>query len=140
MSVAIDGTPWAVSGALGTLRDDQFGISGGGLDCAFFHFTIFGDVLAKGPTTYSIEADTPRIVAYYDLASVRGYSVRQWRANTAFPGCLGSSCTTFRGSGAVTLTTVTAVSASGTFSFSLVPFTDNVTGTRFITGKFMVTF
>ena len=87
MSVAIDGTPWAVSGAEGGLRGDQFSISAGGLDCAFFNITVFTDVLAKGPTTYSIEADTPRTVAYYSLPGVGpgpDFDILQWRAQSAF--------------------------------------------------------
>ncbi len=139
MSVAIDGAPWALSGVEGGLSGNQFGVSAGGLDCAFFNFTVFTDVLAKGPTTYSIEADTPRTVAYYSLPGLGpgpDYDILQWRAQSAFLGLPS----TLMGSGAVILTTVTAVSASGTFSFSLVPFSKAVTGTRVITGNFMVTF
>jgi hypothetical protein len=128
MSATIDGTRWnavviiqaAIQG--GVLRV-------GGQDSMTAPFLALGVAVPPAVGTYTVSAATGATVAG-SLAQV-GVDVPllQWNANFT------------AGSGTVTLTTLTATGASGTFSFNLVHIVTASTGTRVITdGVFNVNF
>jgi hypothetical protein len=129
MSATIDGTRWdaviisaaAISG--GVLRV-------GGQDSKTTPFVALGVAVPPGVGTYTVSAATGATVAgSLDQTSTTAPTLLQWNANFTF------------GSGTITLSSLTATAASGTFSFNLVHIATASTGTRVITnGVFNITF
>ena len=124
MSATVDGTRWDASATLlPTVALGQVGV--GGSD-AFANYT-------------AVSFAVPAVVGTYSLGTAAGdRGSASVHFTTATRDMLWSL--TYGGSGSITLTTLTAAGASGTFSFTLGP-QPPTTGTKVVTnGVFNVTF
>jgi len=129
MSATIDGTRWdAVVIIQAAIQGGVLRI--GGQNSTTTPFVALGVAVPPTVGTYTVSAATGATVAgSLDQTSTTAPTLLQWNANFTF------------GSGTVTLSTLTANAASGTFSFNLVHIATPSTGTRVITnGVFNVTF
>jgi hypothetical protein len=129
MSATVDGTRWdAVVISAAAIQGGVLRIAG--QDGLTTPFVALGVAVPPAVGTYTVSAATGATVAgSLDQTSNSDPKLLQWNANFTF------------GSGTITLSTLTATGASGTFSFTLVHISTPSTGTRVITnGVFNVTF
>lgn len=144
MSVTLDGSKWCAAINLRAARvpstapNTRTFIQIGGSDTSTSRVSdIVMNLTAAGPGTYTTADGAAELSFLLTEAPVSGGSESMWAVNflQAIPN------TRTGGTGTVTLTTLTDKGASGTFSFSAVPFVGTATGTRVaVSGVFNVTF
>jgi hypothetical protein len=128
MSATVDGARWeSVVISAAAIQGGVLRVAG--QDHMQAPFVALGIAVPPKVGTYPVSAATGATVAGSLVQADSGRSFHQWNADWK------------AGSGTVTLSTLTATGASGTFSFTLVHVVTASTGTKTIAnGKFDVTF
>ena len=128
MSATVNGKPWqAAVISAAAIQGGVLRIAG--QDKMKMPFVAVGLAVPPKVGKYTVSPATGASVAGSLVEASAGLAARQWNADGG------------AGSGTVTLTTLTAKGASGTFAFTLVHLVTASTGTKVIAnGKFDITF